>query len=304
MRSTTYDGWRSYVGSVNWVRIPSYICRALAHSPTDGETWVKVAFGVEPTEEPPCGSPVQQTPTSLTPNALTMEEPSTQLGDNGYRSPSCSGQGSSEGQPWPENIYYSMVTADLDHYGHAETEFSQWIPAPTAMAANMSSGGFAALPEGLSVQPRSLCPLGSGFVPSHFVSQPTIHTDSPGYDLMRRDDSASDSPARQLRVQAPTEQPSLRRPTPRAELPPPSTASSIIAGTVRGRFSPQEDNRLIRLVQLCEEKWAKILKEDMVLPLQVDEKSLQGRTRKQLRHRAKNLKLEFYRYAALYILRL
>lgn len=126
------------------------------------------------TGESLCLSPVQQTPTSLTPIALTMEGPSTHLGANGYRLASFPDRVSSDGQPRPESIYFSTVTSGLNNHAHGQTESFQWSPAPTAIAAEISSGRFAALPEGTPVQPNSLRPMGSGFVPSHFVSQPTM----------------------------------------------------------------------------------------------------------------------------------
>ena len=99
-------------------------------------------------------------------------------------------------------------------------------------------------------------------------------------------------------------QASPRRPTPGTKLRPSRTPSSIITETDRGHWLPEEDRRLIRLVQKFGTKWARIEKEHMTLPLQTDEISIENRTGTQLKDRARNLKVKLYRYAALYTLRL
>ncbi|GES65321.1 hypothetical protein ATEIFO6365_0010024700 [Aspergillus terreus] len=125
--------------------------------------------------------------------------------------------------------------------------------------------------------------------------------DQSRHKRLRRDDSDSDSdsPARQLRngmaTTSPTTQPSPRRSTPRVEVPPPSTASSIITTTDRKRWLPQEDNRLIRMMRLFGVKWAKIEKENPIQPLLPDELSIEDRNQVQLKDRARNLKMKFYR---------
>lgn len=132
-------------------------------------------------------SPVQQTPTSLTPNTLTMEGPLMHLGDSAYRPPSFPDLGSSESQPRPENIDYLTATADLNIYGHVRTESIERTLAPVDVAANMSSWGVVLLSEGLPVQPRALCPNGSGFVTRPFVSQPAMsHGHGRGYLIRLR----------------------------------------------------------------------------------------------------------------------
>ncbi|EAU30848.1 predicted protein [Aspergillus terreus NIH2624] len=125
--------------------------------------------------------------------------------------------------------------------------------------------------------------------------------DQSRHKRLRRDepDTDSDSPARQLRngmaTAGPTTQPSPRRSTPRVEVPPPSTASSIITTTDRKRWLPQEDNRLIRMMRLFGVKWAKIEKENEIQPLMPDELSIEDRNQVQLKDRARNLKMKFYR---------
>ncbi|KAL4761139.1 uncharacterized protein BDW70DRAFT_136336 [Aspergillus foveolatus] len=51
-------------------------------------------------------------------------------------------------------------------------------------------------------------------------------------------------------------------------------------------------------------EWARIKKENMTLRLQADEMSIDDPARTQLKDRARILKVKFYRYAALYTLRL
>ncbi|KAL4892895.1 hypothetical protein BDV59DRAFT_178891 [Aspergillus ambiguus] len=113
----------------------------------------------------------------------------------------------------------------------------------------------------------------------------------------RREESDYDSPTRQLQDDIETATPTKQRRSPRVVVSPRRSPSIPypITTTDRKRWVDDEDNRLVRLIELFGAKWAKIERENSVLPEEEGERRIEGRNQVQLKDRARNLKTKFLR---------
>lgn len=80
---------------------------------------------------------------------------------------------------------------------------------------------------------------------------------------------------------------------------PPSQGFIPESGKVRSRWSPEEDNRLIRLIRECGTGWADLVRLNNAQPVREGEVRIEDRDQVHYKDRARNLKIMYYRYVPL-----